>query len=85
MLTLTGTVRAVVELGGGTNRKTGELIPVRQVVQVEGTDNRGLVVMHTLTVPDARQFFGKEGTVITLPVRAWATGVPVNLAYEASK
>lgn len=27
MLTLTGTIRAVTTLGGGVNKKTGEVIP----------------------------------------------------------
>jgi hypothetical protein len=82
MLTLTGTVRAVTTLGGGTNKKTGELIPVRPVVQVEGLDNRGLVQLYTLTVPDASPFEGKVGQQISLPVRAWAPGATVSLAYE---
>jgi hypothetical protein len=82
MLTLTGTVRAVTTLGGGLNKKTGELIPVRPVVQVEGLDNRGLVQLYTLTVPDASPFEGKVGQQISLPVRAWAPGAAVSLAYE---
>jgi hypothetical protein len=83
MLTLTGTVRAVTTLGGGVNRKTGEAIPQRPVVQVEGLDNRGLVQLYTLTVPDAAPFEGKVGQQISLPVRAWAPGAVVSLAYEA--
>ena len=43
MLTLTGTIRATATLGGGINRKTGEQIPKRDVLQVEGLDSRGLV------------------------------------------
>lgn len=82
MLTLTGTVRAVVTLGGGVNRKTGEVIPTRPVVQVEGLDNRGLVQLYTLTVPDPTQYADKVGEVISLPVRAWTPGGVVNLAYE---
>jgi hypothetical protein len=82
MLTLTGIVRAVTTLGGGLNKKTGELIPVRPVVQVEGLDNRGLVQLYTLTVPDASPFEGKVGQQISLPVRAWAPGASVSLAYE---
>lgn len=83
MLTLTGTVRAVTVLGGGINKKTGEVIPQRPVVQVEGLDNRGLVQLYTLTVPDAGPFEGKVGQEISLPVRAWAPGAAVSLAYEA--
>ena len=82
MLTLTGTVRAVVTLGGGVNRKTGEVIPQRPVVQVEGLDNRGLVQLYTLTVPDPAKYAGKVGEQISLPVRAWTPSGVVNLAYE---
>ncbi len=82
MLTLTGTIRAATQLGGGTNRKTGEIIPVRSVLQVEGLDSRGLVQIYTLTVPDLAKYQGKVGEQIAVPVRAWATGGPVNLAFE---
>lgn len=85
MLTLTGTIRAVTTLGGGINRKTGEVIPTRPVVQVEGLDSRGLVQLYTLTVPDSKPYEGKVGDKISLPVRAWATGASVNLSYEAPK
>lgn len=82
MLTLTGTIRSAMTIGGGINRKTGEQIPVRPVLQVEGLDNRGLVQLYTLTVPDLAPFVGKEGSEITVPVRAWAAGAAVNLSYE---
>jgi len=82
MLTLTGTIRAATQLGGGVNRKTGELIPVRSVLQVEGLDSRGLVQIYTLTVPDLAKYQGKVGEQISVPVRAWAAGASVNLAYE---
>ena len=85
MLTLTGTIRATATLGGGMNRKTGELIPVRDVLQVEGLDSRGLVQLYTLTVPDLAKYAGKVGEMIQVPVRAWATGVAVNLSYEGPK
>lgn len=85
MLTLTGTIRAVATLGGGTNRKTGEVIPTRPVVQVEGLDSRGLVQLYTLTVPDVAPFEGKVGQEVSVPVRAWAQSAVVNLSYEASK
>ena len=85
MLTLTGTIRAVVTIGGGVNRKTGEHIPLRPVLQVEGLDNRGLVVLYTLTVPDLVEYEGKVGQQISVPVRAWASGAAVNLAFEGSK
>lgn len=82
MLTLTGTIRATAQLGGGTNRKTGEIIPVRSVLQIEGLDSRGLVQLYTLTVPDLAKYDGKVGESIAVPVRAWSTGGPVNLAFE---
>lgn len=82
MLTLTGTIRAATQLGGGINRKTGEIIPLRSVLQVEGLDSRGLVQIFTLTVPDLAKYSGKVGEQIAVPVRAWATGVPVNLSFE---
>lgn len=85
MLTLTGTIRAATQLGGGLNRKTGEVIPVRSVVQVEGLDSRGLVQLYTLTVPDHSAFQGQVGQQINLPVRAWAPGATVSLSYEAPK
>lgn len=52
MLTLTGIVRAATTVGGGTSKKTGEVFAKRSVVQIEGLDNRGLVQLYTLTVPD---------------------------------
>jgi hypothetical protein len=84
MLTLTGTIRAAVTLGGG-KRKTGEAIPFRAVLQVEGLDSRGLVQLYTLTVPELDEYEGKVGQTITVPVRAWATGGPVNLSYEGGR
>lgn len=83
MLTLTGTIRATATIGGGTNKKTGEIIPVRSVLQVEGLDSRGLVQLYTLTVPDHKPYEGKVGEQIAVPVRAWAPGATVNLSYEA--
>lgn len=83
MLTLTGTIRATATVGGGTNKKTGEIIPLRSVLQVEGLDSRGLVQLYTLTVPDHKPYEGKVGQEIAVPVRAWAPGATVNLSYEA--
>lgn len=85
MLTLTGTIRSVVQLGGGVNRKTGEVIPLRDVLQVEGFDSRGLVQIYTLTVPDPKAYADKVGKQISVPVRAWAPGASVSLSYEAPK
>lgn len=85
MLTLTGEIRSATTIGGGLNRKTGEMIPLRAVVQVEGLDGRGLVQVYTLTVPDLAEYAGKVGQQISVPVRAWAQGAVVNLSYEAPK
>lgn len=84
MLTLTGTIRAAVTIGGGVNKKTGEAVARRPVLQVEGLDSRGLVVLYTLTVPAIEPYEGKVGERISVPVRAWASGAPVNLSYEAT-
>ena len=82
MLILQGTLRAATTLGGGTNKKTAEIIPLRNVLQVETLDNRGLVKMDTITVPTLDGFTGKIGQVVNVPVRAWATGQSVNFVYE---
>ncbi len=82
MLTLTGIVRSATVLGGGVNRKTGEVIQPRPVLQVEGLDSRGLVQLYTLTVPDSGKYADKIGSQISVPVRAWAPGATVNLSYE---
>ena len=82
MLTLSGTIRAVTTLGGGINKKTGEVIQQRPVLQVEGLDSRGLVQLYTLTVPSVAPYEGKVGQQINVPVRAWAAGAAVNLSYE---
>lgn len=85
MLTLTGTIRAVVTLGGTVNRKTGEVYPARPTLQIEGLDSRGLVQLYTLTVPELEPYEGRVGQQIEVPVRAWASGAAVNLSYEGSK
>ena len=74
MLILQGILRAATTLGGGTNKKTGEVIPLRNVLQVETIDGRGLVKMDTITVPDLGSFPEKIGATVNIPVRAWATG-----------
>jgi hypothetical protein len=83
MLTLEGTIRSATVLGGGINRKTGEVIQPRPVLQVEGLDSRGLVQLYTLTVPDLKPFEGRVGEQISVQVRAWAPGAQVNLSYDA--
>jgi hypothetical protein len=85
MLTLTGTIRAAQVLPAFTNRKTGEISPPRSVVQLEGLDNRGLVQLYTLTVPDLADLVGKIGQEISVPVRAWAPGATVTLSFEGRK
>jgi hypothetical protein len=85
MLTLTGTIRSATVLGGGVNAKTGAVIPPRPVLQIEGLDNRGLVQLYTLTVPDVAPYEGKVGQEINVPVRAWASGAAVNLSYEGGR
>lgn len=82
MLILQGLLRSVATLGGQVNKKTGELVPLRDVLQIETLDGRGLVQMNTITVPDGKSFLAKVGQKINLPVRAWATGQPVNFMYE---
>ena len=84
MLILEGILRAATTLGGGTNKKTGEVIPLRNVLQVETLDGRGLVAMTTITVPDLGKYPEKIGSTINLPVRAWAPGgAQVGFVYEA--
>ena len=85
MLILRGTLRAATILGGGTSKKTGEIIPERPVLQIETTDSRGLVAMQTITVPTVEGYQDKIGQLVNLPVRAWASGQPVNFAYEPAQ
>ena len=83
MLILQGILRAATTLGGGTNRKTGEVIPKRNVLQVETLDGRGLVQMTTITVPELGTFPDKLGSTVNVPVRAWAPGnVQIGYVYE---
>lgn len=82
MLVLVGTLRAIATLGGGTNKKTGEVIPLRDVLQIETKDNRGLVQMTTITVPDNKLYAAQINKEIKLPVRAWVPGQTVNFVYE---
>lgn len=82
MLMLHGTLRAATQLGGGVNRKTGEVIPVRNVLQVETIDNRGLVEMITITVPSLAGFVERVGERVELPVRAWAPAAKVGYVFE---
>lgn len=81
MLILQGTLRAATTIGGGVNKKTGEVIPQRNVLQVETMDNRGLVQMDTITVPSLTGYADKVGKVINLPVRAWANAGKVGYVF----
>jgi len=82
MLVLVGTLRAATTLPGGTNKKTGEIIKARDVLQIETLDGRGLVAMNTITVPSLDKFAGQVGKEVKLPVRAWASNAVVNFMYE---
>lgn len=83
MLIFQGILRSATTLGGGTNKKTGEIIPLRNVLQVETLDGRGLVAMTTITVPELGKYPDKIGSTINVPVRAWAPGgVQVGFVYE---
>lgn len=83
MLILQGVLRAATTLGGGTNKKSGEVIPLRNVLQVETIDGRGLVQMTTITVPELGKFPDKLGATVNVPVRAWAPGnVQIGYVYE---
>lgn len=83
MLTLSGTVRAAMQIGGGVNKKTGEIIPLRSVVQVETQDSRGLAQLHVLTVPDHAPYVSQVGERMSFPVRAWVPGgASVSLSYD---
>ena len=83
MLHLTGILRAATTIGGGT-RKSGEVIPQRDVLQIETKDNRGLVQVNTITVPDLKPFHEQVGKLVRIPVRAWANG-PVNFVFEGGR
>lgn len=83
MLILQGILRAATTLGGGANKKTGEVIPLRNVLQVETIDGRGLVQMTTITVPELGKFPEKLGSTVNVPVRAWTPGnVTIGYVYE---
>lgn len=85
MLTLHGTLRTAELIGGGVNRKTGERYPVRSVVQIEAQDERGLVQLHTITVPDHEPFSKLIGQSVNVPVRAWAQGAAVQFQYREER
>lgn len=80
MLILQGTLRAAAMISGGKD-KEGKQNPERPVLQIETTDNRGLVKMDTITVPSIESFKDKVGQKVNLPVRPWASGSTVYFAY----
>jgi len=85
MLILQGILRAATTVGGGTSKKTGEIIPARDVLQIETTDPRGLVQMDTITVPAKAPYESKIGETINLPVRAWVNSGRVAFVFEPVK
>lgn len=82
MLILQGILRAATVIGGGTNKKTGEVIPERPVLQIETLDGRGLVEVQTITVPTVDGWASKVGQKVNLPVRAWAPSAKVGFIFE---
>ena len=84
MLILQGILRAATTLPGSISKKTGEVFPARNVLQLETLDARGLVAMSTITVPDLGEYPAKIGQKVDLPVRAWAAGATVNFMYEGA-
>lgn len=83
MLILQGMLRAAMTLPGRTDKKTGEVYPARDVLQVETLDSRGLVEMATITVPNLGEYPAKVGKQVNVPVRAWAKGAAVNFMFQA--
>lgn len=82
MLILQGTLRATATLGGGTNKKTGEVIPVRDVIQLETVGRGGLMDMHTITVASGAAYADKVGQKVNIPVRAWAKDGRVAFVFD---
>ena len=81
-MVLIGTLRAATTLPGRTDKATGEVYPARNVLQIETTDQRGLVQMSTITVPELSTWADKIGQQVKLPVRAWAKAATVNFLFE---
>jgi len=81
MLILQGLLRAAVTMPERTDRKTGEVIPSRDVLQIETTDERGLVQLETISVPDLKPYAEKLNTKINVPVRAWAPSATVRFMF----
>lgn len=79
MLTLTGTVKAAVQTGGHRTSK-GELVPIRNLVQIEIAEASGRFRLVDLYVGDLARYQSQLGAEVSVPVRAWAQGVPVNFS-----
>lgn len=80
-LFLQGTLKACGTTGGGTNKKTGEVIPLSHKIQIMDTNDKGLLELQTLTVPDLAPYKDKIGQEVSIPVRAWAPAASVSLAF----
>lgn len=80
-LFLEGTLQACGTTGGGTNKKTGEVIPLSHKIQIMDINEKGLCELQTLTVPDLAPYKEKIGQRITVQVRAWAPSASVSLAF----
>jgi hypothetical protein len=78
MLTLTGVIRAVT-LGGGVNKKTGEVIPLDL-----SSRSRAWTTAASSSCSPSRAghqaFEGKVGEQVTVPVRALGSWRTVSLA-----
>ena len=84
MLTLKGTLRAIVDAPATTNKKTGEVYPASTVLQIETTGkSRGVekIELHNITVADASKWRPLVTKAVEVPVRAYAPGARVTLAH----
>lgn len=80
-LFLKGILKACGTTGGGTSKKTGEVIPLAHKIQIMDTNDKGLLELQTLTVPDLAPYKDKIGQEVSIPVRAWAPAASVSLAF----
>lgn len=80
-LILEGVLQACGVTGGGVNKKTGEVIPLSNKIQIMDTNDKGLCELQTLTVPDLAPYKDKIGQRVSVPVRAWSPGASVSLAF----
>jgi len=74
MLILVGTLKWAGQVGGQTNKKTGEVIPVRNVISIEEARDDGRPALIELTVPDLAPYESKLGKDVQIPVRAYVPG-----------